>query len=73
MDEDIELPIVNVFGVDFLLFVEAVLFVEAFDQALLIWFLRWENRDIPRDEKLGEFGTDLGLKKVYSTIFEIKQ
>ena len=39
--------------------------MEAFDHALLIWWRRWEDqRDIPREEKLGELGTDLGLKKI---------
>ena len=46
-----------------------MLLVEAFDHALLIWWRRWEDqRDIPRDEKLGELGTDLGLKKIHTFI-----
>ena len=57
-------------GVDFLVFAKVELLVEAFDHALLIWFRRWENLDIPRDEKLGELGTDFGLKrKCYSYRF----
>ena len=36
---------------------------------MLIWWRRWEDqRDIPRDEKLGELGTDLGLKKINAFI-----